>query len=83
MRKTEILSLKWEHVDVKQSFKKALKKAGIKDFVFYDLRHTFDSHLVMAGADLLMVKELLGQKTLTMMLRYAHLAPSQCNVLKR
>jgi integrase len=61
---------------VKRSFNSALKRAGIKDFHFHDLRHTFASHLIMAGIDITTVKELLGHKTLTMTLRYAHLAPS-------
>jgi site-specific recombinase XerD len=62
--------------DVKRSFKTALRKAKISDFRFHDLRHCFASHLVMAGIDITTVRELLGHKTLTMTLRYAHLAPS-------
>lgn len=64
------------YMDIKRSFKTALRKAGIRDFHFHDLRHTFASHLVMAGIDITTVKELLGHKTLTMTLRYSHLAPA-------
>ena len=59
-----------------KSFKSALRRSGIKDFTFHDLRHTFASQLVMAGVDLTTLKELLGHKSITMTLRYAHLAPS-------
>jgi integrase len=62
--------------DIKRAFASACRKAKITDFHFHDLRHTFASQLIMAGVDLTTVKELLGHKTLTMTLRYAHLAPS-------
>jgi len=62
--------------NIRRSFMTACRRANIRDFHFHDLRHTFATHLVMAGIDLTTVKELLGHKTLTMTLRYAHLAPS-------
>lgn len=62
--------------DVKRSFNTACKKAGIQDFMFHSLRHTFASHLVMAGVDLTTVSRIMGHKSLTMTLRYSHLAPN-------
>lgn len=63
--------------DVKHSWASLLERAGIENFRFHDMRHDFASQLVMKGADLYVVKELLGHSTIQMTERYAHLAPKQ------
>lgn len=61
---------------IRTPFETALKKAGIKDFKFHDLRHSAASYLVMNGASLAEIAEILGHKTLAMVKRYAHLSES-------
>lgn len=61
---------------IRTAFEAALTRAGIAGFRFHDLRHTAASHLVMRGASLQEVKEILGHADLTMTLRYAHLSPA-------
>lgn len=39
------------------------------------LRHTFASHFMMNGGNILTLQRILGHSTVTMTMRYAHLAP--------
>ncbi len=53
----------------------ALEEAEIEGYTWHCNRHTFASRLVMTGVDLRTVAELLGHRTLQMVMRYSHLAP--------
>jgi integrase len=64
------------YVSAATTFKKAVERAGLTNFRFHDLRHTFASRLVMGGQDIRTVQELLGHKSITMTLRYSHLSPT-------
>ena len=57
---------------MKTAFLKAVKRAGIRHCRFHDLRHTFAARLVLAGTDLVTVKELLGPASVQTTQRYAH-----------
>ena len=56
-------------------FSTALEEAKVAGYSWHCNRHTFASRLVMAGVDLRTVAELLGHRTLQMVMRYSHLAP--------
>jgi integrase len=60
---------------LRQGFEKACSRAGLDNFTFHDLRHTFATRLVQNGVDLYKVKELLGHKTIVMTMRYSHHYP--------
>jgi len=55
--------------------RRCCRQAGVRAVKMHCLRHTFASHLVMKGAPLKAVQELLGHATITMTMRYAHLSP--------
>ncbi|MDA9982674.1 site-specific integrase [Gammaproteobacteria bacterium] len=61
-------------IDLRSPWRAALKAAGIEDFRFHDTRHSTASYLVMNGASLAEVSEVLGHKSLEMVKRYAHLS---------
>lgn len=64
------------------AFERTVRKAGLEDFTFHDLWHTFASRLVMAGVDLPTVQDRMGHKDISMTLRYTHLSSDhkQCAV---
>jgi integrase len=56
---------------------KALKRAGIEDFRWHDLRHTWASWLAQNGVPLNVIQEMGAWESAEMVRRYAHLAPEQ------
>lgn len=59
------------------AFRRALDKSGIElpsGQAAHVLRHTFASHFVMNGGDILSLQKILGHSTITMTMRYAHLS---------
>ncbi len=58
---------------IRTGFENAVRRAGIEDYRFHDSRHEFASALAMKGVDLNTIRELLGHKTMQMVMRYSHL----------
>lgn len=60
------------------AFRSAVKRAGFDlpdGQLAHVLRHTFASHFVQVGGDLLTLQRILGHHSITVTMRYAHLAP--------
>ena len=64
-QKINIHTLRW-------AFERAVKKAGLEDLRFHDLRHTFASRLAQSGVDPYTIQRLMGHKSFTTTQRYAH-----------
>lgn len=64
--------------DCYKAFTKAINEAGIQlpeGQHTHVLRHTFASHFMMNGGNILVLQKILGHSTITMTMRYAHFAP--------
>ncbi|MDL2279795.1 site-specific integrase [Desulfovibrio sp. OttesenSCG-928-G11] len=59
---------------IKHAWEKARAGAGLEDFHFHDLRHTFCSSIVMAGGDIKMACDMIGHSDIKMTSRYTHLS---------
>lgn len=60
------------------AFRRALARTSIqlpKGQAAHALRHTFASHFVMNGGNILTLQKILGHSTVVMTMRYAHLSP--------
>lgn len=73
---TTTASVRKMRVDSNTAWRAALKRAGIEDFRFHDLRHTWASWLIQAGVPLSALQEMGGWESIEMVQRYAHLAPN-------
>lgn len=73
---TSTPSVRKMRVDDNRAWGAACKRAGIEDFRFHDLRHTWASWLIQSGVPLSVLQEMGGWESIEMVRRYAHLAPS-------
>lgn len=62
---------------IKTAFVNARERAEVEDPRFHDSRNEFTSALAMAAVDLNTIRELLGHKTMAMVMRYSHLTDRQ------
>lgn len=61
-----------------ETFRRSLGQASFRlpdGQATHVLRHTFASHFVMRGGNILVLQKILGHSSLAMTMRYAHLAP--------
>jgi len=61
----------------RRAFETACRQAGVANFRFHDLRHTFGSYLGMKGCNAYTIMRLMGHKTIAMSARYTHISEEQ------
>jgi integrase len=68
------ISNKWY---LQRVLKRACKQTGLGPYRLHDLRHTFNTNMVKAGVEKVVVMKLTGHKTFAMFARYSHLDREQ------
>ncbi|WP_051918131.1 site-specific integrase [Thioalkalivibrio sp. ALJ1] len=68
-------------IDLRTPWQTALRRAGLDDFRWHDLRHTFASWMTMSGASHVEVARLTGHRDMKSLMRYSHLSPEHATDL--
>lgn len=64
------------------AYRSAFKRSDLKvpaGQLAHILRHTFASHFIMKGGNLVALQKILGHSTLNVTMRYSHLSPDYLN----
>jgi integrase len=73
----------WDRSNFYDYWDKALDAAEVEDFTPHDCRHTYASLLIQGGVRERLVADLLGHSTLSLVMRYSHLAPDHLDAAVR
>ncbi|MCS0582037.1 tyrosine-type recombinase/integrase [Massilia pinisoli] len=68
------------------AFREGLERTGItlpEGQLTHSLRHSFASHFMINGGNIIALQRILGHASLTMTMRYAHLAPEHLEEARR
>jgi integrase len=68
--------IRYTPAKARKQLEAAVKKANLSGVNYYTLRHSFASNLAMNCVDLRTIADLLGDRTLQMVMRYSHLSRS-------
>ena len=60
---------------LRYSWGQLLKKLGMEQYHFHDLRHTFASHYMMNGGSITDLQKIMGHSRIEQTMRYAHFSP--------
>lgn len=75
-RGSRVMPWEREPKDLSAAFTKFLKRCDVLGATLHTLRHSFASHLVINGVDIIVVSKLMGHNSIQTTMIYAHLLPS-------